>query len=106
MSKIVLTCDDQVVKALAEAEGLDFECSSVPFLPSQNQGAVLEFPKQDRPKTLAQIESEVISQTLVNCRGNFTEVAKVLGIGRATLYRKVKEYNIDTKVVRKTLKAA
>ncbi len=34
-------------------------------------------------------------------KGNLTEAAKALGIGRATLYRKVKQYNIDPSAARK-----
>ncbi|MCH2535615.1 MAG: hypothetical protein MK008_14325 [Bdellovibrionales bacterium] len=33
--------------------------------------------------------------------GNLTEAAKALGIGRATLYRKVKQYSIDPTMARK-----
>src|SRR5262249_14199465 len=44
--------------------------------------------------TLAQIEREAIAQTLQRHAGNRQVTARVLDIGLATLYRKLKEYNL------------
>ncbi len=44
--------------------------------------------------TLAQIEREAIVQTLQRHAGNRQITARVLDIGLATLYRKLKEYNL------------
>ena len=44
--------------------------------------------------TLAQIEREAIMQTLQRHAGNRQVAARVLDIGLATLYRKLKEYNL------------
>lgn len=43
---------------------------------------------------LKDTEEETIRQALVQCRWNITETARVLGIGRNTLYRKIKEYGL------------
>jgi transcriptional regulator with PAS, ATPase and Fis domain len=40
------------------------------------------------------IEKEVISKTLKDCNNNKSEVAKKLNIPRATLYRKIEEYDL------------
>jgi hypothetical protein len=45
--------------------------------------------------TINELEAQAIDQAIQTFRGNLTEAAKALGIGRATLYRKVKQYNID-----------
>lgn len=45
--------------------------------------------------TINHLESVAIENAITAFRGNLTEAAKALGIGRATLYRKVKQYNID-----------
>lgn len=45
--------------------------------------------------TINELEAQAIEQAIHTFRGNLTEAAKALGIGRATLYRKVKQYNID-----------
>jgi len=46
------------------------------------------------PATLAQIERAAIVDAMAAEDGNMTATAKRLGIGRATLYRKVKEYGL------------
>ncbi len=46
--------------------------------------------------TLEEIERLAIEQTLEDTKGNMAETAKTLGISRATLYRKVKRYSLET----------
>lgn len=45
-------------------------------------------------KTLEEIEKEAIVETLKETGWKITQSAHLLGIGRATLYRKIKEYGI------------
>lgn len=52
-------------------------------------------------QTINQLESVAIQNAIMNFGGNLTEAAKALGIGRATLYRKVKQYNIDPSAARR-----
>lgn len=47
------------------------------------------------------LESKAIENAIHVYKGNLTEAAKALGIGRATLYRKVKQYNIDPQAARR-----
>ncbi len=92
--------------------------SEVPSLVSGNNtlegGKVLQFPTpssvattssgQDLRRTVATInhlESVAIENAIAAFKGNLTEAAKALGIGRATLYRKVKQYSIDPSMARK-----
>lgn len=51
----------------------------------------------DRPSSLNLVEWErsLIQDALTRTRGRIPEAAKLLGIGRATLYRKIDEYKID-----------
>jgi transcriptional regulator of acetoin/glycerol metabolism len=44
--------------------------------------------------TLAELEAKAIAAILKKRNFNMTEVAKELGISRATLYRKMKQYDI------------
>ncbi|WP_420407224.1 sigma-54-dependent transcriptional regulator [Hoeflea sp.] len=46
-------------------------------------------------RTIAEIEEELIRFALSFYRGQMSEVARRLGIGRSTLYRKLKDYAID-----------
>ena len=45
--------------------------------------------------SLTEMEREAITEAIALLKGNLTEVAEALGIGRATLYRKIKTYKID-----------
>ncbi|MBT0895145.1 sigma-54 dependent transcriptional regulator [Geobacter hydrogenophilus] len=47
-------------------------------------------------KCLKDTEEETIRQALEQYRWNITETAKVLGIGRNTLYRKIKQYGLGS----------
>ena len=47
------------------------------------------------------LEAHAIENAIAQYKGNLTEAAKALGIGRATLYRKVKQYHIDPSAARK-----
>ncbi|WP_257713346.1 helix-turn-helix domain-containing protein, partial [Mycobacterium tuberculosis] len=46
-------------------------------------------------RKLAEIEEELIRFALRFYRGQMSQVARKLGIGRSTLYRKLKDYGID-----------
>ncbi len=54
-----------------------------------------------RVSTMNELEAKAIENAILQFRGNLTEAAKALGIGRATLYRKVKQYQIDPAMARK-----
>ena len=43
---------------------------------------------------LRDCEAQAIRAALAQCDGNITEAARALGIGRNTLYRKIKEFNL------------
>lgn len=73
-----------------------------------NEGAkILQFPQaaasdeDKKVRTINELESIAIENAIHEFGGNLTEAAKALGIGRATLYRKVKQYNIDPSSARK-----
>jgi DNA-binding NtrC family response regulator len=46
-------------------------------------------------RALAEVEEELIRFALSFYNGQMSEVARRLGIGRSTLYRKLKDYSID-----------
>lgn len=69
----------------------EIESNNVIHFPGPKRGATPD----GRVKTMNQLESEAIENAIFEFNGNLTEAAKALGIGRATLYRKVKQYNID-----------
>ena len=71
-------------------------------------GNVLPFPgpgtyggDSSKIQKMDELEAQAIENAIVQYKGNLTEAAKALGIGRATLYRKVKQYHIDPSQARK-----
>lgn len=76
-----------------------------------HSGNVVPFPTQNggvepRVQKMEEMEAKAIEDAIVQYKGNLTEAAKALGIGRATLYRKVKQYHIDPSAARKRKVAA
>lgn len=56
-------------------------------------GPLLE-PFGPRPRVLGDIERETIIQAARQCNGNLTQMAKILGIGRTTVWRKLRDLKI------------
>ena len=59
-----------------------------------------------RVNTINEVEKVAIETAIFEYKGNLTEAAKALGIGRATLYRKVKQYSINPAAARKKAQRA
>jgi transcriptional regulator with PAS, ATPase and Fis domain len=77
---------------------LDGQCISLTHLPQylQKMGKGTRRSTADRglPALLDQVEKEAIVETLASTGGNKMQAAKLLGISRAWLYKKMKQYNI------------
>ena len=50
---------------------------------------------------LAEVERIVIASALQKTRWNKQETAKLLGIGRTTLYEKIRKYDLDKRIIKK-----
>lgn len=63
---------------------------------TQREG-VLPEPSDASPaiKTLVELERDAILQAVDHLHGDKLEAAKLLGIGKTTLYRKLKEYGAE-----------
>ena len=59
------------------------------------EGALGALDDKGNVRTLAEVELEMIKFAIAHYDGQMSEVARRLGIGRSTLYRKLKEYGID-----------
>ena len=121
-SKLIIQSEDPVLvkKAQDFAQSCGLECevqnpgARSGFFPSLASGSkpvnngfsnIVQFPSpqsnQGKVSKINDLEAQAIEQAIHAYRGNLTEAAKALGIGRATLYRKVKLYSIDTSAARK-----
>lgn len=87
--------------------GADAPALAVGSSPVENGAKILQFPpggtamNGKKVSTMDELESAAIANAINECNGNLTEAARALGIGRATLYRKVKAYNLDPNSARK-----
>ena len=59
-------------------------------------GMVRLISAEGQVKTLEEIEGEAIRFAIEIYNGRMSEIARRLAIGRSTLYRKMKEHQIDT----------
>ncbi|KWX88834.1 hypothetical protein AMQ83_04305, partial [Paenibacillus riograndensis] len=81
----------------AEITHLDLPPARTPLLQHSNSGnaAVPEKPSAEGAgKKMEQIEMESICSALKTCGGNVVTAAKMLGIGKSTMYRKIAVYGI------------
>ncbi len=64
-------------------------------------GLSVSIEKEPAPLALESLNqfADHILHTLNKCGGNKAKAARLLGIDRSTLYRKIKEYNIDLSVI-------
>ena len=49
----------------------------------------------EEPLDLHEVEKATIRKALLRCRGNKLDAARLLGIGKTTLYRKIATYGLD-----------
>jgi DNA-binding NtrC family response regulator len=76
-------------------EGDSTETSSVESeSPGKTKRSEQKVPVEDAPLNLKALELWAIEKALKRADGNLSEVVRMLGIGRATLYRKLKEHNL------------
>jgi two-component system response regulator HydG len=72
-----------------QQQGLEARRASTASAESAVEGGVLP-----ELKTLADLERDAILSAIRTLRGDKLQAAKLLGIGKTTLYRKLKEYGI------------
>ena len=81
--------DEYLVSSFAAALGDD---GSAPALPAT---AIDMLDDDGEMRSLAEVEERMIRMAIAHYGGQMSEVARRLGIGRSTLYRKLKEYGIE-----------
>jgi DNA-binding NtrC family response regulator len=73
--------------------------SDAPTLESGDRNALRLIDENGDVRKLEDIEAEAIRFALAHYRGQMSQMARKLGIGRSTLYRKMKEIGIDAEVL-------
>ena len=59
------------------------------------QGGVMLFDAEGHLRSLDELEADIIRFAIGHYRGRMTEVARRLGIGRSTLYRKLADLGLE-----------
>jgi DNA-binding NtrC family response regulator len=118
---VVLADADELTTAefpqiAAQVEGFEVRIPPAPPLQSESStpvilsGEAASFEPRDQNilrlidengdvRKLEEIEAETIRFALAHYRGQMSQMARKLGIGRSTLYRKMKEIGIETELV-------
>ena len=65
--------------------------------PAQSDDAVAIFDRQGHLRSLQEIEKDLIELAITTYEGKMSEVARRLGMGRSTLYRKLREHDLEIK---------
>lgn len=92
------TVERMVVLSLKEGLGVDDLPDEIrdysPILESDQANNCL--PKDtSHPRTLEEMECQLVESTLAKCEGNKKKAADSMGISRSTFYEKLKKYGID-----------
>jgi DNA-binding NtrC family response regulator len=107
--------DEEFPQIRAQVSGIDLRhepAAAAPVVAQPLQAAAAEAPapatrampqsgtlraldERGNMRSLAEIELEMIQMAIDHYGGQMSEVARRLGIGRSTLYRKLKEFGID-----------
>jgi DNA-binding NtrC family response regulator len=69
--------------------------ASTPYLPPSAPLGIPALTEEGEIRPLTEIEADLIRLALGHYRGHITEAARRLGIGRSTLYRKMREFGLD-----------
>ena len=89
---LAVDADDIVLGATRAARRVFGYALSGPFSPVP---AVDLLGREDGPAGFEKAERAVVMRALVRASGNVSEAARALGVGRATLYRRMKRLGID-----------
>ena len=65
------------------------------YAPAASPSPVAMFDEKGHLRALEAVERDLIEFAIEHYAGHMSEVARRLGIGRSTLYRKLREYGID-----------
>ena len=65
--------------------------------------SIVASPIMDNHQTMDEIKIEAIRNALLKSRGNASKAAEMLQIGRATLYRKIKDLGLSLESIRQYL---
>ena len=98
--RAVVLCDGDILEVsdfphIAQARGMAPSGAAPAVVPELPDDIILTTNEEGRGRELKDIEADAIRLCLERCKGQMSEASRQLGIGRSTLYRKVRQYGLD-----------
>jgi DNA-binding NtrC family response regulator len=92
--------ENVIHRTLLVSAGLELTLDDLPANFAAHEGrttAAAAVPSDETPSNLEELERQAIVRAMENNKGNLSDVARQLGIGRSTLYRKLEQYGLRKK---------
>ena len=90
--------ENAIERAVVMSRGQSLEKEDFPLqqdlASSEGIDRIKRIQDSDATPTVGELEKEALKIAIKKCRGNITAAAKQLGIGRDTMYRKMRKYKI------------
>lgn len=86
--------ENAVERAVVITGTREIQTSDLPPHIAATSKEEMAYPEESLPQWIEKLEVDVLRKTLLEFEGNISQAAKKLGIGRATIYRKAKKYNL------------
>jgi transcriptional regulator with PAS, ATPase and Fis domain len=83
-----------IERTVAFARGDAIKATDLPEELLKNQKKRLPQNVSEKPPSLKELEYEAVVNALKLCKGNKSKTAKLLGISRKALYKRIREYSI------------
>ena len=98
--RAVVLCDGDILETsdfphVAQAQGMAPGGTAPVAVAALPEDIILTTNEEGRGRELKDIEADAIRLCLERCKGQMSEASRQLGIGRSTLYRKVRQYGLD-----------
>ncbi len=87
--------NDALPTGVAAPAANDHQVAPPAYAPAATPAPVSVFDEKGHLRALEAVERDLIEFAIEHYAGHMSEVARRLGIGRSTLYRKLREYGID-----------
>jgi len=87
--------ENAIERAVALTLGYEITASDLPENIVKKSYEKASTSSTQQIKTLEEVEADYIGKLLREYEGNYSEVAEILGIGRTTLWRKMKKYGFE-----------
>ncbi len=91
--------ENTIKRAIALSQSNSIDANGIQFIGSSPKQSVVDAADMNVRRPLSETQRDIIRKTLEENQWNFTQTAQELGIGRTTLWRKVKKFKLTREAV-------